>query len=183
VDSEFVAVARDEHHDLEQVARSVWTDDEPPIGILTEIVDDEWVRDGMGDVVIVRAVASSRSMDLHTLKSYYEIDNRRAGSSKCHASAVTLRCISLSACPHPPFCRPRRHSILADLGLRGRGSGGRGSGTPRFPRPSPAHLRWSRPCSTAWGNPTPLRTWCKTQVRGHFRTTWSWGGESNPSAS
>ena len=66
VDGELVAVARDEYDDLEQVARTVWTDDEPSIGILTEIVDDEWVRDGMGDVVVVHAVASSRSMDLHT---------------------------------------------------------------------------------------------------------------------
>ena len=65
MDGELVSAARDEYDDLEQVARTVWTDDEPSIGILTEIVDDESVRDGMGDVV-VHAVASSRSMDLHT---------------------------------------------------------------------------------------------------------------------
>jgi hypothetical protein len=102
VDGEFVAVARDEHDDLAQVARSVWTDDEPSIGILTEIVNDEWVRDGVGDVVIVHAVASSRSMDLHTLKSYYEIASGGPASSKCHASAVALRCRRVLIRPSPP---------------------------------------------------------------------------------
>ena len=55
-------------------AHTVWTDDEPSIGILAEIVDDESVRDGMGDVVVVHA-ASSRSMDLHTPISYYEMQS------------------------------------------------------------------------------------------------------------
>ena len=41
MDDELVAVARDEHDDLEQVARTIRSDGEPPIGILAEIVDDE----------------------------------------------------------------------------------------------------------------------------------------------
>ena len=40
---------------------------------------------------------------------------------------------SLSARPHPPFCRPRRHSILADLGLCGRRSDAGGVAPPDSP--------------------------------------------------
>lgn len=73
MDNELDAVTRDEHDDLEQVAGAIWTDDQPSIGILAEIVDDESVPDGMGDVVVAHAVASSRSLDLNTPISYYEI--------------------------------------------------------------------------------------------------------------
>jgi hypothetical protein len=73
MDDELVAVTRNENDDLEQVAGAIWADDQPSIGFLAEVVDDESVRDGVGDVVVVDTVASSRSMDLHTIISYYEI--------------------------------------------------------------------------------------------------------------
>lgn len=73
MDDELVAIDRDEHNDFEQVACPVGSEDEPTIRILVEIVDDESVSDGVGDVVVVHAVSSSRPIDLHTPKAYYEM--------------------------------------------------------------------------------------------------------------
>ncbi len=79
-----------ENDDLEQVAGAIWADDQPSIGFLAEVVDDKSVRDGVGDVVVVDTVASSRSMDLHTLISYYEIQQgpacRGEVSERLHSS-------------------------------------------------------------------------------------------------
>jgi hypothetical protein len=69
MDHELVAVTRNENDDLEQVAGADLGDGQPSIGLLAEVVDDQSVRDGVGDVVVVDTVASSRSMDLHTLIS------------------------------------------------------------------------------------------------------------------
>ena len=77
MDDELVTVTRNENDDLEHVAGAIWADDQPSLGFLAEVVDDESVRDGVGDVVVVDTVPSSRSMDL-TLLSYYEIQQGRA---------------------------------------------------------------------------------------------------------
>ena len=74
VDDDLVGGAGDEYDDLEQVAGAVGTDDEPPIGVLAEVVNDKRVGDRMQDFIVVSAVTSSRAMDLHTSESYYEID-------------------------------------------------------------------------------------------------------------
>jgi hypothetical protein len=72
VDDQLVALGRDEHDELEQVGGSVRSDDEPPVGIVTEIVDDERVVDGVDHVGVGDAVSSGRGVDLHTRILYYE---------------------------------------------------------------------------------------------------------------
>jgi hypothetical protein len=78
MDHELVAVTRNENDDLEQVDGAIWADDQPSIGFLARSSKTRSVRDGVGDVVVVDTVAPSRSMDLHTLISYYEIQQGRA---------------------------------------------------------------------------------------------------------
>ena len=66
MDDQLVALGRDEHHELEQVGGSVRSDDEPTVGIVTEIVDHERVIDGVEHVGVGDAVASGRKVDVHT---------------------------------------------------------------------------------------------------------------------
>lgn len=73
MDDQLVALDRDEHNELEQVGGSVRSDGELPVGIVTEIVDDERVVDGVEHVGVGDAVASGRGVDLHTRILYYEI--------------------------------------------------------------------------------------------------------------
>jgi hypothetical protein len=66
VDDQLVAFGGDEHDDFEEVGGSVGADDEPSIGILAEVINNERVVDRVEDVAIGSAVASGRRMDLHT---------------------------------------------------------------------------------------------------------------------
>jgi hypothetical protein len=54
------------HDKFEEVGRLVGSDDEPPVGIFAEVVDDERVLDGVEHVVVGDAMTPSRRMDLHT---------------------------------------------------------------------------------------------------------------------
>jgi len=67
VDGDPVALGRDHDHDLEQVARAVGTDDEPAIWVLASVLDRERSGDGVVDVLVLDAVASSCWMDLNAI--------------------------------------------------------------------------------------------------------------------
>ena len=83
MDDDLVAGAGDEYDDLEQVAGAVGTDDEPPIGVLAEIIHCEGSCNGVCDVIVIHAVPASRSVNLHTAKLYYEkIGVRYAGEPR-----------------------------------------------------------------------------------------------------
>jgi hypothetical protein len=75
VDDDLVGRAGDEDDDLQQVAGAIWADDKPPIGVLAEVINDERVGTACRMSSSSTPVASSRSMDLHTSESYYEIDD------------------------------------------------------------------------------------------------------------
>lgn len=84
MDDELVAVTRNENDGSRAGCGAIWADDQLSIGFLAEVVDDESVRDGVGDVV-VDTVASSRSMDLDTL--------------------IRTTKSSTKPCPYSEFCR------------------------------------------------------------------------------
>ncbi len=73
MDDHLAALPTDEHDHLEEIGGSVWTDDEPPVGVVSEIFDDERVFEGTKHVFVADPVAAGRGMDLHTLLLYYEI--------------------------------------------------------------------------------------------------------------
>jgi len=50
VNDQLVAFGGDEHDGFEEVGSTVWTDDQPSVGVLTEVVDDHGVFDGVKDV-------------------------------------------------------------------------------------------------------------------------------------
>jgi hypothetical protein len=54
------ALSGDEDHELQEVPRSVGTDDEPPVRILTDVFDRQGVLDGVAHVVIEHPVAAGR---------------------------------------------------------------------------------------------------------------------------
>lgn len=56
----------DEDHEFEEAGGAVGADDEPPVGILAEVVDEEGVFDGVEHVVVGDAMAASRRVNLHT---------------------------------------------------------------------------------------------------------------------
>ena len=64
------AVIRDD--DLEKVAGMIGTDDQPSVGFLADVVNDESVFDGVEDVAVCDAVAAGGRMNLHTAILYYE---------------------------------------------------------------------------------------------------------------
>ena len=66
MNDQFIAFGRDEHREFGEVGGVVGADDEPPVGILAEVVDEEGVFDGVEHVVVGDAVAASRRVDLHT---------------------------------------------------------------------------------------------------------------------
>jgi hypothetical protein len=66
VDDHLVAFVADEHDDLKEVGGSVRTDDKPPVGVLTDVIDRHGVFDGVEDVFIGDAVTAGSGMDLHT---------------------------------------------------------------------------------------------------------------------
>jgi len=53
-----------QHNDLEQVARAVWADDEPAVGVFAGVFDEERMVDGVVDVVVVDTVLARRLLDL-----------------------------------------------------------------------------------------------------------------------
>lgn len=67
MDGDPVAFGRDHDHDLEHVARTVGTEDEPPIWVLASVLDGERVGDGVVDVLVLDAMASSCWMDLNAI--------------------------------------------------------------------------------------------------------------------
>ncbi|MBF6841974.1 hypothetical protein HN289_20210 [Acinetobacter baumannii] len=73
MDDQLFTVGGEQDDQFEQVGGSGRTDDEPPIGILADVLDGEGVVDGVEHVVIGNAVTSGGSVDLHTEISYYGI--------------------------------------------------------------------------------------------------------------
>lgn len=69
---ELVAFHGHEHDDLEEIPGAIWPKDEPPIRIVTEILDRPRVIDRVDDVLGADTVPQRRRMDLHTHESYYE---------------------------------------------------------------------------------------------------------------
>jgi hypothetical protein len=60
MDDDLVGRAGDEDDDdLQQVAGSIWADDEPPIGVFAEVINGKWVGDCVQDVIVVHAVTSA----------------------------------------------------------------------------------------------------------------------------
>lgn len=50
MDGELITLDRHQHHQLQQVAGTVWADDEPPVRVVAEVVDRKWMVDGVIDV-------------------------------------------------------------------------------------------------------------------------------------
>lgn len=73
MDEDLGAFLADQHNDFEEVASGVRSEDQPPVGILTEVVDDQRVLDGMEHVLLGDIVPVRRVVDLHTRLAYYEI--------------------------------------------------------------------------------------------------------------
>ncbi len=57
MDNQLVALVGHEHDDFEQVRGAVWSEDEPAVGVVTEVLDRHRVLDGMQHVVVGNAVA------------------------------------------------------------------------------------------------------------------------------
>ena len=72
MNDQLVALGGGEDDDLEQVGGAVGTDEQPSVGILADVVDDDAVFDGVEHVVIADAMASSRWVDLNTALMYYK---------------------------------------------------------------------------------------------------------------
>lgn len=86
MDDHLIAIGGDEHDDLEEVGGAVRTDDQPTVRVLTEVVDDHGVFDGVDDVVVGDAMAASGRVDLHTAILYYETLPRQAPATKATAT-------------------------------------------------------------------------------------------------
>lgn len=72
MDDQFDAVRGDEHDGLQQVASGVRTDDEPPIGIVADVIDDHGMLDSVANVFVADAVAPGGLVNLHTWILYYK---------------------------------------------------------------------------------------------------------------
>ncbi len=72
MDDELIAFGGDEHDHLEEVGRSVGSDDQLPVRIFAEVIDDHRVLNCMKDVIVSDAVAAGRRVDLHAGIVYYE---------------------------------------------------------------------------------------------------------------
>lgn len=73
MDDDLVAFTADEDDEFEEVAGRVRSEDQPPIGILAQVVHDQGVLDGMEHVFLGDLVTVRRVVDLHTELAYYEI--------------------------------------------------------------------------------------------------------------
>ena len=60
MDDHFIAVGSDEHDDFEKIRSPVRPDEQPPVWVLAQVVDGQYVFDDMVDVVVRDAVAASR---------------------------------------------------------------------------------------------------------------------------
>ncbi|MEX2628233.1 MAG: hypothetical protein WD225_15210 [Ilumatobacteraceae bacterium] len=89
MDDHFVALSGDEDDNLEQLGRTVRADDQPSIGVVAKVVDDEGVFDGVEDVVVDNAVTASGPVDLHTPILYYETFAPATGSPAEDPPAVS----------------------------------------------------------------------------------------------
>ena len=83
VDNQLLTFGGDEHDESDKVGGAVPSDDEPPVRVLAEVVDDHGVFDGGEDVIVGNAVAAGSRMDLDTALLYYEKKNW-AGSRAYH---------------------------------------------------------------------------------------------------
>ena len=75
MDHQLVTLDGDEYDEFEQVGSAVWTDDQPPVRILTDLVDEDGVCDRVPHVVLEDAMSTGGRVDLHTTISYYETPN------------------------------------------------------------------------------------------------------------
>ena len=60
MDDDLVAFSADQNHEFEQVPGSVRPKNQPPVGILTKVIDHQGVFDGMEHVLLVHAVTVRR---------------------------------------------------------------------------------------------------------------------------
>lgn len=77
MDDDLVTFGADEDDEFEEVAGGVGSQDEPPVWVLAEVVDDQRVLDSVEHVFLGDIVAMRRVVDLHTRLAYYE--NRMPG--------------------------------------------------------------------------------------------------------
>jgi hypothetical protein len=73
MDDELIAASGDQDEEFEKISCGVRSEDQPPVGVFTKVVDHEGVLDGMEHVVLRHAMTVSRHMNLHTRILYYEI--------------------------------------------------------------------------------------------------------------
>jgi hypothetical protein len=107
MDDELVAVARNENDDLEQVAGAIWADDQPSIGFLAEVVDDESVA--MAWVMSSSSTPWRRADRWISTRSYRTTKSRKVApvEAKCHAAIVAVGTIQ-SATKPAARCGARR---------------------------------------------------------------------------
>jgi hypothetical protein len=65
-----------EHNELEQVAGTIWSEDQVAHRIVADLLDNERVPDGVLDVFRINAVPRRRREEVHTQQSYYETIRR-----------------------------------------------------------------------------------------------------------
>ena len=104
MNDDLVAVVSHQDDDLEQVGGAVGADDEPTIGILSEVLNRDSEVDGVEHVFVGHAVTSGRGVDLHTGLLYYEIVVVGAANAPAIRSLVlqqiakALRISALESC-------------------------------------------------------------------------------------
>ncbi len=67
MDRKLVALGSRQDDHLKEVARAIRPDDEPTVGILASIFDDQSMIDGVEDILVGDAVLSRRVVDLHAI--------------------------------------------------------------------------------------------------------------------
>lgn len=130
MDDSLVALARDQHDHLQQVAGGVRPDDQPPIGILTGVLDGEGVLDGVEHVGITDAVPAGRRVDVHTCLLYYESPSAGSGAAFASYRASRRNMSARSDKEIRSAVRRRRSAPRRDYRRRGAG--------PASPREAPA---------------------------------------------
>lgn len=70
------ALRRDQHDDLEKVARTIGSDEEPTVGIFSSIFDGQGMFSRVADVFVGDAMSARRVVNIHTL-----IVVRKAGNN------------------------------------------------------------------------------------------------------
>lgn len=72
MDDQLHVLDGDHDHDLQEVASPVRPDDEPPVRVLSSVLDGKSMVDGMEHVLFGDAVLSLRRMELRMPLVYYE---------------------------------------------------------------------------------------------------------------